>query len=589
MSQQQQDDYINSNPLEENSINNPQSAESEPLSEEKVVEELSMSVDESEPVLSASQHPIEEEKADNETHGTHSESFQQFLKHLGEQKEPEKKLEQAIHFMETTISQVGSPHFKDFWEVKKICLDLFKEHINASLRVTLWAKYSELCQEARRLKEIFNEQSAFACEQIEMAIKSIEDDIENLPVRLQTLTPLKLSVHSPVIDENYDLYNRIQNELALLSVYATKVNSLRKELIKTEMRIRFKNKFFARLSRLGDAIFPRRKVLIQEISQLFIQDIDTFIQKTFAGELRMTALFHAKDEIKALQTIAKELTLNTEAFSQTRLKLSECWDSIKKFIQERKEGEQEQKTVYREQRDEFMQHLAEIKTRCEEKGVNRQKLEADLETCINGMRKASLGRQEIRVLRDEIKAIQQLMIDKFQGEEKQLRDEAKRVEQEKIDKKIAVEKRLEELVSQAEALDVDALIVAQEELAKAIGDLPYSRAHKTEYEKKLRFLRDRIVEKKENKLLSLSDDDKLAFQQLQSVLKERKGRRQEIKSRIETFRKAQSASGTGFAEALQSNAEMEEEKERLAKIDASIQEVQEKIYELQGKRPRGDK
>ena len=112
----------------------------------------------------------------------------------------------------------------------------------------------------------------------------------------------------------------------LLNTLASRVNAMRKEVVKTEMRIRIKNKLLDCLSLCGDQIFPKRKDLIKEISQTFMSDIDHFIASHFEDEeFQRVPLYALREEIKQLQSIAKVLTLNTHAFTETRLKLSGCW------------------------------------------------------------------------------------------------------------------------------------------------------------------------------------------------------------------------------------------------------------------------
>ena len=79
--------------------------------------------------------------------------------------------------MELTLAQKGTPHFKSFWEARNLCVELFKQNISAAIKQPLWNKYSELSKEARRLREILDEQSAFAAEQIEIAIQALEKEI----------------------------------------------------------------------------------------------------------------------------------------------------------------------------------------------------------------------------------------------------------------------------------------------------------------------------------------------------------------------------------------------------------------------------
>ena len=56
--------------------------------------------------------------------------FEQFLQALRAANEPERKLDIAIQFMQERLAQTGVPHFKEFWDARRICLDLFKENIN---------------------------------------------------------------------------------------------------------------------------------------------------------------------------------------------------------------------------------------------------------------------------------------------------------------------------------------------------------------------------------------------------------------------------------------------------------------------------
>src|SRR5207245_6166141 len=137
------------------------------------------------------------------------------------------------------------------------------------------------------------------------------------------IVPLDAGILIPDLQRHYDRYNTLQRELQLLNSYASRTSALRKELMKTEMRIRQKNAFFSRLSQIGDTIFPRRKELIQEVSKLFIDDVEQFIQRTFAGELHTSELIRVSEEIKLLQSFAKVRTLTDEACPQTRSRMSE--------------------------------------------------------------------------------------------------------------------------------------------------------------------------------------------------------------------------------------------------------------------------
>ena len=559
------------------------------------------------PEVPAEAHPGH---AEPHHHMPDSASIKALKETLKQHPEPEKKLELAIQFMATSLAQTGSPHFRDFWEAKKICQELFKENINSTSRVHLWATYSELSREARRLKEIFDEQSAFACEQIEIAVKAIEDELLNFDEFLKNSPGLKFAAPSYSLEENYETYNKLQRELELLNVCATRVNSLRKELIKTEMRIREKNKFFERLSKLGDQIFPRRKALIQEVSTLFMQDVEKFIKNTFDHELKTAALFSIREEIKALQSNAKQLTLNTDAFSKTRTSLSECWDSIKNLIVDKKKQEHEQRQEFKQHREEHLTSLEALKKKCEAKEVTEHQAYDELEHVIQLMRKSALGRQEIRVLREKVTEVREFIAAHLRGtsnkpnaapytgnssERRQSgsysaakaqavsnKDAQHEKEQAKIRAYEALQNKIQEALVQAESSEIDALTASYDALVKEIALSQAGRMQKLSLEKGLHQLRDRILEKREKKLLSLSKDDRQALEQLNTLLQERKAQRQEIKNLLETHRKSKGTSSFDFAEALQANELVAAEKARLEKIETAIEEIEDQIATFEG-------
>src|SRR3989344_4016959 len=105
--------------------------------------------------------------------------FKEFLDSIQQLPTPEEKIAHGLKFMQSSISQEGSPRFREFWESRKKILPLFRENLGAVIRSKLWEQYVELTVEARRLKEILEEQSSFAIEQIDLAIQAIESDLVN--------------------------------------------------------------------------------------------------------------------------------------------------------------------------------------------------------------------------------------------------------------------------------------------------------------------------------------------------------------------------------------------------------------------------
>lgn len=510
---------------------------------------------------------------------SHRQYFEKFLADLGLHNEPDAKLQFTIEFMETSLSQTGTPHFKSFWEARAVCLELFKENISPPLRASLWIKYNELSKEARRLKEILDEQSAFAVEQIEMAIKALEEDIVSFEQHLQKMTPVEFSVTNKAMTKRLPHYQKLQNELNLLNTQASRINGLRKELIRTEMRVRQKNKFFQRLSAAGDKVFPRRKDLIKDVSQSFMADVDAFINENFKND-QHESLFTLREEIKALQNMAKILTLNTHSFTHTRMRLSDCWDLIKGEEKERKKERAQQKVIYRQNVDDAMKKLQAFNEAFQANQLTLNEANKQLDEIFAYMRSLELGRDEQRFLREELNCARRPITEKMHAAENErhhLENEKERLRREAIQH---IKSRIEELMKNHASYDIETLIAEREALLEKMSSIALSKVEKFDIERQLKPFRDLISEKRESSLLSLSDDDRQSLLQLKEILKQRKDRRQEIKNQIEVFRKASGASGLDFVQAMNYNAQLAEEKERLEKITQSIKEIEKKIAEL---------
>ena len=128
----------------------------------------------------------------------------------------EDKLKLALQFMRNSLDQNGSPYFKGFWHARQLATALFKESINAAQRSELWKNYRDLCSEFRKLKEVLDENAAFAAEQIEIAIKAATTELENFDEQIKKQTDIEFPLESQVISKNFKFYNQLQKELNLL-------------------------------------------------------------------------------------------------------------------------------------------------------------------------------------------------------------------------------------------------------------------------------------------------------------------------------------------------------------------------------------
>ncbi len=510
-----------------------------------------------------------------------SEVYQKFIQEAEALPTPEEKISCGLQFMRGSISQEGTPRFREFWEARRHLLQYFKQNLNSAIRSQLWNEYVELTVEARRLKEILEEQSAFAMEQIDLAIKAIEQDVQNLDDLVSQAASVELPQGVKTIASKERAYGATQGELNLLNTLASRLSALRKEIIKTEMRIRYKTKFFKRLSELGDRVFPRRKKLVEQISREFLGDVDRFIEEHFKGDEVVGAPYYAlREEIKALQGLAKFLTLNASAFTATRSKLSECWDKIKVLEKAYKQEIQQKRQESAELRAPVEAKLQELKEK--QKEMDAAQVDEALIEIQNQMREISLSRDDLRLLRSEMQQIRAPYLEQQEKERKEIERQEKEKQQIRKEKLSELKERVALLLKDTES-EAEELQKKVEEIRSEAEALSLSKFEQQQFDKLAKPLKDLIAERKESALLRLSADDLQALEQLREVLQQRKQRRQEIREQFEAYRKALSGSGLDFEKAMHYREQMDQEKERLEKASASILEVEQKISEIEEK------
>jgi hypothetical protein len=493
----------------------------------------------------------------------------------------EEKISCGLEFMRSAISQEGSPHFREFWEARRLVLPLFKDNVNPAIRSKLWGEYVELTAEARRLKDILEEQSAFAAEQIELAVVAMEKDMARFDELLKESESVVCPDLSQTILQRAASYEGIQKELNLLNTLASRLNGLRKEILKTDMRIRFKTKFIKRLSQLGDAIFPKRKELIELVSSEFEKDVDHFIATHFLeNEVAGAPYYAIREEIKGLQGMAKFVTLSSSAFSRIRLKLSECWDKLRVVEKEYKKEVLQQRQQFSEQRKAIQEKIDALKPLVAE--MTLAALDTEIHELQKIIRDTSLHREDVRSLRDELNALREPHL----AEQEKRARELEAAEKEKIRlKKEAVaqfKERVAALLREGSQLELEPLAARYDQLVLDLKNLELIQAEKQPLERLLRPLRDLVADKKEHSLLNLSEDDRKTLENLRTVLQQKKERRQEIKGQLETHRKSLGASGLDFEQAMHYRELVDQEKERLEKANQGIEEVERRISELEG-------
>ena len=430
---------------------------------------------------------------------------------------------------------------------------------------------------------MLDEQSAFAVEQIEIAIQALEKEISEFDSQTEKHSVLDLQVFPQTIKEQYENYESRQRQLNLLNAHASRINALRKELLKTEMRVRHKNKFFQRLSSAGDNVFPKRKELIKQISQQFDADVNQFIKHYFETEGVHESFYVLREEIKAFQGLAKILTLNTHSFTQTRMNLSKSWDRIKVEEKERKKERVQQRGLFKQNGDEVEKRIEELKQAFEANELTLGEAQKKMEEISLYMRQVELGREGIKFLRDRLNELRKVLQERVRSAEEAHQQQERDRENQKKQKFHLLKQQIEQLFIDQEEMDGEKLTGERDRLLAQIHDSFLSKNEKQELERLLKPVRDLITDKREKVLLSLSEDDRQALQQMQSILKQRKERRQEIKSQLDVLRKGAGSSSLDFEKAMNFTIQINEEKERLEKANQAIREIESKIVELQEK------
>lgn len=513
-----------------------------------------------------------------------SEAAQAVVKQIEAAAPAEEKIKIALEFMRNALSQSGSPRFKDFWDIRTLCLPIFKNPMGQAQRAELWASYVEISTEAKRLKEIIEEQSAFASEQIELAIAALEKDLAEYDLLVKQLPMPSIVEKSAILKEKREAYDAMQRELNLLNALAARVNSLRKEVVKTDMRIKVRSKFFDRLSTLGDRIFPRRKELIKSISEHFIADVEQFVQMHFSESepSRKTVPYYVlREEIKLLQSIAKELTLSTHAFNATREQLSQCWDRLREWDKKRKEELAQKKSATQEnvaRVKEQIQNLAKLV----EEGAGLTQANAAAAEIQTFMRSVELTRDDVQSLKNEIRDLLRPLVETAKAAELEKIKEREEKQQRKKETLSHLYEGMQKLIADAESMTIEEILQKKAEIEEKIAKESPEKGERMRFDALQRKIKDLLADKKTSSILQLSESDLEAVTKLKSALAEQITLRDEIRTNLENYRKSLGSSGFDFEKAMEIREMIDSDKERLTKLNAMIRELEDKIDELGG-------
>lgn len=492
-----------------------------------------------------------------------SEAFKKFRESFEQAKEIEEKVSIAIEFMKEVLGKTDGVSLKDFWDAKKLCGPLFKEKMNPIKRNHLWNEYTQLGDEARRLKEIMDEQSAFSIEQIELAIEALEKEIEQYDTLLKQVPPLTVPKVSKSLQNREKEYREIQQELQLLKTLISRLDALRKEILNTDMRISHKNRILKRLSKLGDLVFPKRKELIKKVSDSFILDVERFLKDRFPeGEEKPNAPYYAlRSEIQGFQALAKFLTLNTAAFTKTRKILSECWDKVKEQEKEHKKEMGEKSEEHKKNYEELLVKVNAFVEFCsKDENLDRSKILDQSNVLQEEMKNTELSRDHVIKLRGEIQKARTDALDKIKGAATKAR-EAKFKEIQDFKEELA------SVIENEGTLSHNDLLQKETALKEKFNSLSLSSTDTLQIERNFSDLRSFILDK----------TDASTKEELEALFDERETLYEEVKVQIEVYRREMGGSSLDFEKAMTYRELFDSAKIHLDKEIEALQKLEEKL------------
>ncbi|MFZ4098833.1 MAG: hypothetical protein ACOYKZ_00700 [Chlamydiia bacterium] len=503
-----------------------------------------------------------------------SEAVQKLTEQLTQLSVEAERVTLALQFMKEALANQPRPRFKDFWDARRALMILIKPE-GQELAAEVTEQLQAISQEARKLKAALDEKATAAMAQMEAAVQAIEVDVHHLAEAIRAVP--EITQWPSALAARQAEYTTAQREAAVLSQLAHRMTLLRKEVLSADMRIRHKNQLLARLSTAGDKVYPRRKELITRLSQWFEADVQAFMEAFFKGDQVQGMLNAHREEIKALQQIAKQLSLNATAFNRTRLQLGEAWERVKSADLERKRARQEKMAVHAQANQEVLDKVVALEAKAKEQMEGQAGAEAEVEKlkvgALAALRQADLPREQIKSFKDRIFAA----VKPLEQKEQDVRDEKKRVVRAQED---AYRQRVRAIEAQLDALEPTAAKLGLEELQSQIGAIQQAMEQQALLMVDQEGLRRRMMALGDIALLARAGEARDA-EALNLLIQEVKKRRQTLRQSVDELRKSRGGSALDVTRGLQAEAELAAEKGRLDQINHLLYELESKVYAMQ--------
>lgn len=341
----------------------------------------------------------------------------EYSKELMSLEHPDDRIDKMLVYMQSQLSHGELHPLSRFWKMRKFCLDHFKENIPASKRLRLWEKYRLVIDEIMKLKQMIDEKSTFEKEQIEEALSSISLDIGKIDELVAQEAEINIP-KCPCLQKNALFYQSAQKELNVFSSYAKRLNALKKEILALDISFKKKQEILDQIHALADQVFPKKRELLKGVSHKYIDDIQFFIKQHFSSEEIKAPIFQLKEQIKNLQLFAKVISLNVEAFSQTRQMLSECWGKLKSYETKHKKMKEEKKALSEENFKKLSEKISKLKE--QKKSLEKERFTKEVKLLGQSIQREDILKFQKKQLQDQLDMIDDLGVSNPNASEEEL-------------------------------------------------------------------------------------------------------------------------------------------------------------------------
>lgn len=457
------------------------------------------------------------------------------------------KLQKMLDYMQLQLEKGKVKPINRFWKMRHFCLDQFKQNISFSKRLAFWGKYCEIIEEINHLRAVIEEKVLSNKVEIEKAILSIEKEIGDYSELLLNSPPIEIPQNVTCFQKNETFYQTHQKELNIFNSYAKQLNALKNEALKLEISYRDKQKLLDELHALSDRVFPRKRDLLIEISKAYSEDLKHFIQQHFEKKELKLPLFNIKDQIKSLQNFSKVLNLNVATFTQSREKLSECWDQIRNFEKEQKKVKDQQKVEFQENETQLGERIEALKEK--KVALSKEAYEREVNQLDESIKKANLQKSQRNKLREHLSVIDQ------NSNSNENSSEGEEVH-------VQIQREIQNLNVTAKNKDYFTLMAEYKRIQALFISTPILDAHQNKILRGLFSIKNILVEKLLDEVENGVDAESLA--------EEIEGFKKEIREDIERYRRALNTSNQSIEKAMLFNELLTQSKIKLSEFESKI-------------------